>query len=330
MKLIIQIPCYNEEATLPVTLADLPRELPGIDRIEFLVIDDGSRDRTVEVARELGVHHIVRFTQHRGLAQGFAAGLDAAVQAGADIIVNTDADNQYCGADVAKLVEPILRGEADMVIGDRQTDSIPHFSWTKKRLQKLGSWVVRKISGTEVPDAPSGFRAYSREAALRLNVVSDFSYVLETIIQAAQKDLKIASVPVRTNPALRESRLVRSLPNYLRRQLETILRIYAMYEPLRIFSLVGGIAIVAGLALGIRFLYLFFAGNGGGHVQSVVAAGVLVILGFLVLLGGLGADLIAANRKLLEDMLYRVRRMEAGEGELSRREGGTGRSGTEK
>jgi glycosyltransferase involved in cell wall biosynthesis len=311
MKLIIQIPCYNEEKTLPVTLADLPREIPGVDSIEVLVIDDGSGDRTVEVAREHGVHHLLRFTQHRGLARAFAAGLDAAVRAGADIIVNTDADNQYHGPDIAALVEPILRGEADIVIGDRRTDTIPHFSWTKKRLQKLGSWVVRKVSKTEVPDAASGFRAYSREAALRLNVVSDFSYVLETILQGASKDLKIVSVPIRTNPVTRKSRLVSSLPNYLRRQAETILRIYAMYEPLRVFSVIGGITITAGLALVIRFLYYYFIGRGAGHIQSVVAAGVLIILGFLILLGGLGADLIAANRKILEDMLYRVRRMEA-------------------
>ncbi|NIM06083.1 MAG: glycosyltransferase [Armatimonadetes bacterium] len=311
MKLIIQIPCYNEEETLPKTLAELPREIPGVDSVEVLVIDDGSSDRTVEVARENGVEHILSFTQHRGLARAFAAGLDAAVRAGADIIVNTDADNQYHGPDIALLVAPVLRGEADIVIGDRRPGTIPHFSWMKRRLQRLGSWVVRKVSRTEVPDAASGFRAYSREAALKINVVSDFSYVLETILQAASKDLKIVSVPVRTNRVLRKSRLVSSLPNYLRRQTETILRIYAMYEPLRVFSIIGGATIIVGLALAIRFLYFFFTGQGGGHVQSVVAAGVFIILGFLILLGGLGADLVAANRKILEDTLYRVRRMEA-------------------
>lgn len=311
MKLIIQIPCYNEESTLPVTLADLPHEIPGIDCIETLVIDDGSTDHTVDVARQHGVTHIIRFTQNRGLAQAFAAGLDAAVQAGADIIVNTDADNQYYGPDIAALVAPILCGEADMVIGDRQTDSIAHFSWTKKQLQKLGSWVVRKVSRTTVPDAPSGFRAYSREAALRLNIMSGFSYVLETIIQAAEKDLKITSVPVRTNPVLRKSRLVRSLPNYIRRQTETILRIYAMYEPLRIFSLIGGIGVFAGVLVALRFLYYYMIGNGGGHVQSLIASAMLIMVGFLVLLGGLLADLNAANRKLLEELLYRVKKAES-------------------
>jgi glycosyltransferase involved in cell wall biosynthesis len=311
MKLIIQIPCFNEEETLPATVADLPREIPGVDSIELLVIDDGSTDATAEVARRLGVHGIVRLTKNRGLAAAFSAGLDAALKAGADIIVNTDADNQYYGPDVAALVAPIVRGEADIVIGDRQTHTIPHFSWTKKRLQKLGSWVVRRLSGAQIADAASGFRAYSREAGLRLSVVSDFSYTLETIIQAVNEGLKVVSVPVRTNPVLRKSRLFRSIPSYLRRQVETLVRVYAMYQPLRVFLWLGGVFAVMGLAVEIRFLYYFVAGRGAGHVQSVIVGGVLLVIGFFCMLGGIIADLIAANRKLLQDALRRLRRLEA-------------------
>ena len=313
MRLIIQIPCYNEEGTLSATLAGLPRQIPGVDAIEILVIDDGSTDRTCEVARECGVRCIVRFTQNRGLAAGFAAGLDAAVRAGADIIVNTDADNQYHGGDIAALVGPILRGEADIVIGDRQTDLIPHFSWLKKRLQRLGSWVVRKVSNTNVADAASGFRAYSRQAALKLNVVSDFSYTIETIIQGAQKGLKIVSVPIRTNPVQRKSRLFRGISDYVRRQMTTVIRIYAMYQPLRVFMSLAALFGLPGLVLEIRFLYYFLSGRGGGHVQSVVLGGALLILAFICMIAGILADLIADNRRLLEDALYRVRRMEAGE-----------------
>ncbi len=311
MKLIIQIPCYNEEETLPATLADLPREILGIESVEVLVIDDGSTDATADVARRLGVHHIVRFARNRGLATAFAAGLNAALTAGADIIVNTDADNQYHGADVTALVTPILRGEADIVIGDRQTHTIPHFSWTKKRLQKVGSWVVRRLSGLEVADAASGFRAYSREAALRLNVVSDFSYTLETILQAANEGLKVVSVPVRTNPVLRRSRLFRGILVYVRRQVETLVRVYAMYQPLRLFLWLGSLFALVGFAFEARFLYYFLAGRGGGHIQSVIIGGVLLVMGFFCMLGGIIADLIASNRKLLEDVLYRVRRQEA-------------------
>ena len=307
LKLIIQIPCYNEAETLGQTIADLPTKIAGIGVIELLVIDDGSSDGTAEVARELGVHHIVRFTKNKGLAAAFAAGLDAAVKAGADIIVNTDADNQYCGADIAGLVQPVIRGKADMVVGDRQTDKIPHFSWLKKKLQKLGSWVVRKVSGLDVADAPSGFRAYTRDAALQLNIVSDFSYTLETIIQASEKDMKVISVPVRTNAQTRESRLFKGIPAYLRRQGETFTRIYSMYQPLRVFLTIGLLFAFIGLAMEMRFLYYFLIGQGSGHVQSVVAGGVAIVLGFICMLGGMLADLCAINRKLLEDALYRLR-----------------------
>ncbi len=311
MNLIIQIPCYNEEKSLPETLAALPSEIPGIASIQLLVIDDGSADRTADVARELGVRHIVRFNRNRGLAAAFAEGLNTAINAGAHIIVNTDADNQYRGGDIAALIGPIMRGEADIVVGDRQTHTIPHFSWTKKRLQKLGSWVVRKLSGIEVADAASGFRAYSRDAALRLNVVSEFSYTIETIIQAANEGLKVVSVPVRTNVVLRKSRLFRGIPNYIRRQVETLVRVYAMYQPLRVFVWLGAVFALIGLAAEARFLYYFLAHQGSGHIQSVIIGGVFLVIGFFCILAGIIADLIASNRKLLEEALYRVRRLEA-------------------
>lgn len=310
MKLIVQIPCLNEEDTLPATVSDVPRHIEGIDRVELLVVDDGSSDRTAQVASELGIEHIVRFSQNRGLAAAFAAGMDAALRLGADVIVNTDGDNQYAGADIPKLIGPILAGEADVVIGDRQIDSIAHFSPTKKRLQKLGSWVVRQASETDIPDTTSGFRAYSREAALRLNVVSDYSYTLESIIQAGKQRLAVTHVPVRTNPALRQSRLISSVPAYLRRSAETIVRIYAMYEPLRIFVLAGILLLLGGLALSVRYLYFVMLGEGTGHVQSVIVAAVFVIAGFQVILIGLVADLIAINRRLSEEILLRVKRLE--------------------
>ncbi len=307
-KLIIQIPCFNEEESLPVTLADLPRTLPGIDIIEYLVIDDGSLDRTSEVARELGVHHIVRFTNNKGLARGFSAGIDRALALGADIIVNTDADNQYFGGDIEQLVRPILEGEADMVIGDRNTADIEHFSPIKRSLQRFGSWVVRRLSGTEVPDTTSGFRAYSREAALRMNVVSEFSYTLETIIQAGKQAIAITHVPVRTNPMLRESRLFSSMSSYIKRSAATILRVYTMYEPLKMFSYVGLVLMGLGAVPGIRFVFLYLAGDAGGHIQSLILAAILIILGFQVFILGVVADLIGANRKLIENVLYRVRK----------------------
>jgi glycosyltransferase involved in cell wall biosynthesis len=310
MKLIIQIPCYNEENTLPVTIEALPREIPGVDAIEYLVVNDGSRDKTAEVAGRCGVHHVVSLTKNQGLAAGFMAGLDACLQLGADIIVNTDADNQYRGADVEKLVRPILEGVADIVVGERPIDEIEHFSWLKKKLQRLGSWVVRVASRTDIPDAPSGFRAFSREAAMKLNVVSEYTYTLETIIQAGRKNMAILSVPVRTNPILRESRLFRGIGQYVRRSIFTILRVFVMYRPLHFFMSLGLCFFGAGFLVGLRFLILMFVYNEStGHVQSLLLAIALILIGVQTMILGLQADLIAANRKIMEDVQYRVRRL---------------------
>jgi glycosyltransferase involved in cell wall biosynthesis len=309
MKLIIQIPCYNEENTLPVTVEALPREIPGVDSIEYLVVNDGSRDKTAEVARRCGVHHVVSLTKNQGLAAGFMAGLDACLQLGADVIVNTDADNQYCGADVEKLVRPILEGAADIVVGERPIDEIEHFSWLKKKLQHLGSWVVRVASRTDIPDAPSGFRAFSREAAMKLNVISEYTYTLETIIQAGRKNMAILSVPVRTNPILRESRLFRGIGQYVKRSIFTILRVFVMYRPLQFFMSLGLCFFGAGFLIGLRFLILMFVyGESTGHVQSLLLAIALILIGAQTMILGLQADLIAANRKIMEDVQYRVRR----------------------
>lgn len=310
MKLIIQIPCLNEEQTLAETLGDLPKSIAGIDEIETLIIDDGSTDGTIRVARENGVNHIVSFTNNKGLAEAFMAGLDACLKLGADIIVNTDGDNQYRGDNIADLVKPIIQGEADIVIGDRQVNAIEHFSFTKKRLQVLGSWVVKHVSNTEVPDATSGFRAFSREAALRMNVISRFSYTLETIIQAGKKNLAVTHVPIKTNEKLRESRLFSSIPKYLRRSILTIFRIYTMYEPLKTFLRIGGLIFGAGFLVSLRFLYFYAMGNGAGHIQSLILAAVLMMIGFQVIMIGLVADLIGGNRRLIEDTLYRVKKIE--------------------
>ncbi len=308
MKLVIQIPCLNEEASLPVTLADLPRSLPGIDTIELLVIDDGSSDRTSEVAREHGVHRVRRFTARRGLAQAFDAGLRESLAMGADVIVNTDADNQYMGADVAKLVEPILERRADMVVGSRPIDSIAHFSPLKKVLQRLGSGVVRALSNTDVPDATSGFRAYSREAALRLTVLTGFTYTLETLIQASQKNITIAHVPIRVNGKLRESRLFRGMGSYISRSLGTMVRVYLLYRPLRFFLTLASLFIAGSLALFVRFVILYFITPGQtGHVQSLVVAGVLAVMGALFVSLGVLADLTAMNRRLLEEIVVNTR-----------------------
>lgn len=311
-KLIIQIPCLNEAETLPATLRDLPRSIPGIDVIEVLIIDDGSRDRTVEVARACGVAHVVRFRRNKGLASAFTAGLDAAVKLGADYIVNTDADNQYNGADIAALVAPLLRGEADICIGDRNMKTIAHMSMSKKLLQRLGSWVVRQVSGTTVPDTTSGFRAYTREAALRMVIVSDFSYTLESIIHAGKRRLAIAHVPVATNPRTRESRLFDSIFSYVKKSTATIVRIYASYEPLKVFSYIGLTIFGVGFLVSLRFLYYYFTGTGLGHLQSLILSSVLMIVGFQIVLIGLVADLIGGSRKLLEDLIYRVRTLELG------------------
>ena len=315
MKLIIQIPCFNEEETLGITYHDLPRHIEGIDEIEYLIINDGSSDRTVEVARELGIHHVVSFKQNKGLAKGFMAGLDACLHLGADIIVNTDADNQYCGADIEKLVQPILNGKADIVIGERPIDQTEHFSWKKKKFQHLGSWVVRVASGTDIPDAPSGFRAYSREAALHLNVTNEYTYTLETIIQAGHEKLAMTSVPIRTNGETRPSRLFSSMWRYMKRSATVIVRSFMMYKPLRFFSIIGSVLLGIGGLIGVRFLIYMFAGEGDGHIQSLILAAVLVLMGFQTIVMGLMSDIIAANRKILEDIQYRVRKMETGSDE---------------
>ena len=314
MKLIVQIPCYNEENTLPQTLADIPRVIPGIDLVEILIVDDGSTDRTVAVAREHGVEHIIRNKRNLGLARTFRYGLDACLHAGADIIVNTDGDNQYAGWDIPKLVAPILAGEAEIVIGDRQTADVMHFSASKKLLQSLGSRIVRGLSGIDVPDAVSGFRAISREAAFRINIVSSFSYTTEMVIQAGKKHMTVASVPVETNPKkTRESRLFTSIPRFIERSATTMLRMYAMYQPLRVFFLIGGLLGLLGAIPIVRFLYFYAIGSGAGHLQSLILGGVLVVLGFIALMIGLVADLISFNRHLIETTLEKVRRIELSE-----------------
>lgn len=314
-RVIIQIPCYNESATLPGTLRDLPRSLPGVDAVEWLVIDDGSTDGTSDVARANGVQHVVRFDRNRGLAAAFAAGLEASIRAGADIVVNTDADNQYRAADIEALVTPILERRAEIVIGDRRVGSLPNFSWLKRRLQVLGSWILGRAAELEIPDATSGFRALSRDAALRTLVLSNYSYTLETLIQAGARRAAVLSVPIGINPQTRPSRLMRSIPEYIRKSTVTILRAYAMYQPLRVFVTLGSILIVLGLLPGFRFLYFYVSGNRVGHVQSLILAAVLIIVGFQIVLIGLVADVLASNRKLLEEVVYRLRRRDAGEKE---------------
>lgn len=310
MKLIIQIPCYNEAETLTITLDDLPKQIEGIDVIEYLIINDGSTDGTVEVAKNWGVQHVVNFKQNKGLAKGFMAGLDACLKNGADIIVNTDADNQYCGEDIEKLIRPILDGKADIVVGERPIDDTVHFSWMKKKLQHFGSWVVRKASKTDIPDAPSGFRAYSREAAMRMNVVNDYTYTLETIVQAGRNKMAITSVPIHTNPELRKSRLFHSMWGYVKKSMLTILRALMWYKPLYCFSMVAILPSAIGIIIGIRFLCYYFAGRGNGHIQSLILACTLLIIGFITFVIGMLADVIAANRRILEDTQYHIRRVE--------------------
>ncbi len=312
MFLIIQIPCYNEEHTLPATLADIPKVIPGIDRVETLVIDDGSQDGTVSVACQRGVDHVVRLPGHKGLATAFQHGLEAGLRLGADIIVNTDGDNQYPQADIARLVTPILAGQADIVIGDRQVHSVPHFSLTKRLLQQWGSWVVRQVSGLDVPDATSGFRAYSREAALRMSLLTRYTYTLETIIQAGKKGLRVTHVPIEPNQPTRDSRLVKSNWSYVKRSAATILRLYAFYEPLRSFFYISLPFILVGLGALLRFLFFYLTDQSGigRHVQSITIGGTLLTLGFLIFIFGVIADLIAANRLLIEETMYRIKRME--------------------
>jgi glycosyltransferase involved in cell wall biosynthesis len=307
MKLIIQIPCLNESETLAIALAELPREVEGFETVEWLIIDDGSTDNTAEIARQNGVQHVVRHPVNRGLAVGFMSGLDACLRLGADVIVNTDADNQYCGADIPKLTAPVLAHEADIVVGARPINETEHFSWVKKKLQRMGSWAVRVASKTDVTDAPSGFRAMSREAAMRLNVFNAYTYTLETIIQAGQSNLRIVSVPVRTNADLRPSRLVKSISSYVRRSLVTILRVFVIYRPLALFFYIGSAFMLAGIVVGIRFLYYYIRNGGEGHVQSVIFASLCVTLGMILYMMGLIGELIATNRKLLEKIHYRLR-----------------------
>ncbi len=306
MKLVIQIPCFNEAKFLPVTLAELPRSVHGFDSVEWLVVNDGSTDDTVDVARRCGVDHVVSFKRNQGLARAYMAGLRASLEVGADVIVNTDADNQYCAADIPSLVAPILEGAADIVVGTRPISTIRHFSLLKKALQGLGSAVVRAVSGTDVEDAPSGFRAISRDAAMRMHVFNEYTYTLETIIQAGRKNMVVASVPVRVNGDIRPSRLVKSVPRYIRKSVLTMLRIFVVYRPFRFFMTVGGTVFAVGVLLGLRFLAFLIFEGGGGHVQSLILASILLGIGFQTMLTAFLADLLAANRTLLEDIEFRT------------------------
>lgn len=306
-KLLIQIPAWNEAETLPVTLASLPRAIPGVTEVEWLVIDDGSTDDTAAIASQHGVHHVVRNRVHLGLASSFARGLNACLELGADIIVNTDADNQYDGGDIVRLVAPILEGKADIVVGDRKPGAIPQFSFAKRILQRIGSWVASRAAGARIPDVTSGFRAFSRQAALMLNVVSEYTYTIETLIEAHHRGLAVMHVPVRTNPPRRKSRLLRGIADYVRRSIATIVRIYTMYRPLPVFLTVGSVLMAGGFGICVRFLYFFFTGRGGGHVQSLLLAVLLLVLGFQTAVMGLLADQVGHNRKLIEEMLWRMR-----------------------
>lgn len=313
MKLIVQVPCFNEQETLAETVRAIPRHIAGVDEIEVLVIDDGSTDATVAVARSAGVNHIVRHRRNRGLAAAFRTGLDAALRLGADIVVNTDADNQYEAEDIPELIRPLLEGRADLVVGDRQPGKLAHFSFTKRWLQRLGTRLVRRLSGVRVGDAVSGFRAFSREAGMRVNVVSDFSYTIETLIQAGRARMAVASVPVRSRPTGRRSRLFASVPKFIERSIGTMMRVYTMYHPLRVFLGLGVVLVALGSLPILRFLWYFLQGEGAGKLQSLLLGGVLVILGFVAALVGVVADLIAFNRRLIEECLVRIRQLEAGD-----------------
>jgi glycosyltransferase involved in cell wall biosynthesis len=310
MKLIIQIPCFNEANTLAIALKELPRKIEGFDTVEWLIIDDGCTDNTVEVARANGVDHVVSFTKNQGLARGFMAGLEACLKLGADVIINTDADNQYNAGNIPDLLEPILQKQADIVVGTRPIKDIAHFSPIKKFLQAFGSWVVRVVSGAKIDDAPSGFRAMTRDAALRLNVFNTYTYTLETIIQAGQKNMSIMAVPIQVNGDLRPSRLMKSIPSYIKRSISTIVRIFVVYRPFRFFMSIGLLLFAIGVLLGIRFLVLMFLDSSNGHVQSLILASVLLGMGFQTMILAFVADLLSVNRKLLEDVQYRIRKIE--------------------
>lgn len=307
MKLVIQIPCYNEEKSLPVTLADLPKHINGVDEIEVLIINDGSTDKTVQTAKEHGIKHIVEMPHNCGLAKAFVVGINSSLALGADIIVNTDADNQYCASDIEKLIQPILNNEADIVIGSRPVSQIEHFSPLKKLLQKLGSCVMRMVSSTSVEDAPSGFRAFSRNAALQLNVFDNYTYTLETIIQARAKGLQLVCVPISVNPDLRESKLVKNMFDYIRRSVFTMLRMFIIYRPFRFFSILAGLFLFIGMLIGARFLWYYMSGNGTGHIQSLILSAILIITGVQVGVIGVLSELLAINRKLLEDIQRRLK-----------------------
>jgi glycosyltransferase involved in cell wall biosynthesis len=319
MKLIIQIPCYNESNVLAETIVNLPRAIPGIDVIEYLIVDDGSTDNTLQVAHQAGIHHIIQ-QYHQGLAAAFTTGLDACLKNGADIIVNTDADNQYNSKDIGRLIEPILAGRAQLVVGDRGVATLQLFSPLKRLLQRLGSWVIGRVSGLHTPDATSGFRALSRQAALRTLVLSEYSYTLETLIQAGAHGLPVEYIPIRTNPPTRPSRLMRDIPHYLSQSSTTIIRAYTMYRPLRVFTLLGMLLILAGMVPGIRFLYFYIIKGTAGYIQSLILSAILLIVGFQVLLIGLVADLVGFNRKILEEVLYRLRRVELDMGQGNSKE----------
>ncbi len=307
MKLIIQIPCYNEAETLEIALNDLPKHIDGIDEIEYLIINDGSKDNTVEVAKNWGVHYVVNFKKNKGLAKGFMAGIDACLKNGADIIVNTDADNQYCGEDIETIVRPILEGKADIVIGARPIDQTKHFSWLKKKLQHLGSWVVRRASKTDIPDAPSGFRAYSREAALQLNIFNEYTYTLEQIVQAGRTNIPIMSVPIKTNGELRPSRLFHSMFGYIKKSMLTIFRAYLMYKPMRFFLALGVVPFVIGFAIGVRYIVFIFMGRATGNIQSLILCSLLIMIAVMIWVLGMMADVISANRKISQEIQARTR-----------------------
>lgn len=310
MKLIIQVPCFNEENTLPICLQALPRQVEGFDAVEWLIIDDGCVDETVRVAKEHGVDHIVQFNKNKGLAKGFMAGIDACLRLGADVIVNTDADNQYNAEDIPKIVAPIRNGEADIVVGTRPIDDIEHFSAVKKMLQRLGSCVVRIVSKTKVEDVTSGFRAISRDSAMRMNVFNEYTYTLETIIQAGQKNIAIVSVPIRTNPYLRPSRLMSGISSYIKKSITTIIRIFVVYKPFRFFLSIGAVFGGVGLFAGLRFLYYYLTGGGAGHIQSLIFASIMIGAGCQAVLVAFLADLLSVNRRLLEDVQYRLKKIE--------------------